>query len=307
MSEKTGKPSPPGGATAEGIARLAIAALLLGAVGIAFSGIFFRLSELGPAASAFHRVFLALPALWAWSVLTDYSGTESRRPAAKSEYLLLMLAGAFFGGDLIFWHWSLRFTSVANATLLANFAPIFVTLAGFVFFGERFSRTFLLGLAMAIGGAFVLMGDSFTIGGENLLGDALGLITALFYAGYIITVGKLRARFSTATIIVWSSLASAVVLLPVALLSGEGLIAETAYGWAVLAALALVSQSGGQGLIVYALAHLPAAFSSVALILQPAVAAVLAWIILDEALGPVQALGAAVIMAGIWQARRGSR
>ena len=307
MTEESGNSGATGPAAKAAAARVAIAVLLCGAVGIAFSPIFARLSELGPSATAFHRVFLALPALWAWSALGRRSGTRDRRPAARSDYQLLMLAGVFFGGDLVFWHWSIRFTSVANATLFANFAPIFVTFGGFVLFGERFSRSFLWGLAMAIFGSCVLMGDSFAIGGENLLGDAFGLVTAMFYAAYIITVGKLRARFSTATIMGWSSLASAAVLLPVTLLSGEGLIAGTAYGWAVLVALALVSHTLGQGLIAYALAHLPAAFSSVALLFQPAVAAVLAWVILEEALGGVQALGAAVILAGIWQARRGSR
>ena len=92
-----------------------------------------------------------------------------------------------------------------------------------------------------------------------------------------------------------------------ALLSGESLIATTAYGWAVLLGLALISHAGGQSLIAYALAHLPAALSSVSLLLQPAVAALLAWIILGEALGPWQALGALIILVGIYLARRGSR
>jgi drug/metabolite transporter (DMT)-like permease len=96
-------------------------------------------------------------------------------------------------------------------------------------------------------------------------------------------------------------------LLPIALISGESLVATTVFGWAMLAGLALISHAGGQSMIAYALAHLPAAFGSVSLLLQPAAAAVLAWWILDEALGPWQALGAAVILAGIYLARRGSR
>ncbi|MEE8393309.1 MAG: DMT family transporter [Rhodospirillales bacterium] len=300
-----GAPRP--GKDASGAASMALTALLCGAVGIAFAPIFVRLSELGPSATAFHRVLLALPVLWAWGAMERRGGMNVRRPAGLADYMALALAGLFFGFDLAFWHWSIRYTTVANSTLLANFAPIFVTLAGFVFFKERFSRLFLLGLVMAIGGASVLMGKSFTIGPANLLGDGLGLITAVFYAGYIITVGRLRARFSTATIMVWSSLVSAFVLLGVALISGEGLVAPSLYGWAVLLGLAVLSHCGGQGLIAYSLAHLPAAFSSVALLLQPAVAAGLAWIILDEALGGWQALGAAVILAGIYLAHRGSR
>jgi drug/metabolite transporter (DMT)-like permease len=289
------------------IARIALAALLCGAVGIAFAPIFVRLSELGPTATAFHRLALALPALWLWRHVESRGARPTARPASRSDYLGLVVAGLLFAGDLAFWHWSIRFTTVANATLLANFAPVFVTLTAFALFGERFSRTFLVGMALALVGACVLMGRSFTLSLTHLLGDALGIVTAVFYAGYIVAVGRLRARFSTATIMAWSGLVTCAALLPVALLSGESLIATTAFGWAMLLGLALVSHAGGQSLIAYALAHLPAAFSSVSLLLQPAVAALLAWIILGEALGPWQALGALIILVGIYLARRGSR
>ena len=288
-------------------ARVALAILLLGALGIAFAPIFVRLSELGPTATAFHRILLALPALWLWQNMESRGARRPRRPTGWPDYLGLIAAGLLFAGDLAFWHWSIRFTTVANATLLANFAPVFVTLYGFALFGERFSRTFLIGMSLALVGACVLMGRSLNLSPSHLLGDALGVITAMFYAAYIVAVGRLRARFSTATIMAWSGLATCAALLPIALISGESLVATTVFGWAMLAGLALISHAGGQSMIAYALAHLPAAFGSVSLLLQPAAAAVLAWWILDEALGPWQALGAAVILAGIYLARRGSR
>lgn len=299
--------------------RIAFAVLLVGAIGIAFAPIFVRLSELGPSATAFYRLLLALPVLWAWNAVPAASGQAAAQggpgaaprpatgPVTRADYAGLAVAGLFFAGDLAFWHWSIRFTTVANATLLANFAPVFVALAGFALFGERFSRTFLFGMAFALAGACVLMGRSFTLSREHVLGDALGLVTAMFYAGYIVAVGRLRARFSTATIMAWSGSVTCAALLPVAVLSGEGLVPATLYGWVVLAGLALVSHAGGQSLIAYALAHLPAAFSSVSLLLQPAVAAMLAWIILGEALGPYQGLGAVMILTGIYWARRGSQ
>lgn len=286
-------------------ARLALVALLSGAVGIAFAPIFVRLSELGPSATAFYRLLFALPVLWVWMLWSERRGAA--RPATRHDYWHLLLAGLFFAGDLAFWHWSIRFTTVANATLLANFAPIFVTIAGYVLFRERVSRTFLAGMGLALAGACVLMGRSVTLSPTHLFGDALGLITAMFYAAYIVSVGRLRARFSAATVMAWSGVVTCAALLPIALASGESLVAQTATGWAVLAGLALVSHAGGQSLIAVALAHLPAAFSSVSLLLQPAIAAVLAWVLLGEALGPWQLLGALVILVGIATARRGSR
>lgn len=287
--------------------KFALPLLLAGAVAIGFAPIFVRLSELGPTATAFHRLFLALPVLWLWNAFEARSDRKTTGPTTRSDYAGLVVAGLFFAGDLGVWHWSITFTSVANATLLANFAPVFVAVAGFVLFGERFSRLFIVGMLVALAGACVLMGRSFTMSSATLLGDALGLVTAAFYAGYIISVRRLRARLSTATIMAWSGVVTCVALFPLAVWSGEDLIPTTLFGWLVLAGLALFSHAGGQGLIAYALAHLPAAFSSVSLLLQPAVAAVLAWVILDEALGPYQGLGAVMILAGIDLARRGSR
>ena len=287
-------------------ARLAIAALLLGAAAIAFAPIFVRLSELGPTATAFWRLAFSLPALWLWYAIQQRGQSSSKHQPAPADRIGFILAGLFFAGDLALWHWSLRLTSVANATLLPNFAPVFVTLAGFLLFGEKFSKLFLAGMAIAISGAVVLMGESLDLGPRHLLGDALALATALFYAGYIVCVGRLRARHGTARIMAWSGLATCAVLLPVALASGESLIPETARGWAVLLALGLFSHALGQSLIAYALAHLPAAFSSVGLLLQPALAAVLAWLLLAEPISAWQGAGAIVILAGIVLARRGT-
>jgi len=97
------------------------------------------------------------------------------------------------------------------------------------------------------------------------------------------------------------------VLLPLSLISGERFLPLDARGWLVLIALALISHIGGQGLIAYALAHLPAAFSSVSLLLQPVLATVFAWLLLGEQLSPSQALGGALVLAGILIARRESR
>lgn len=294
-----------GAAAVPALPRAALVALFAGALGIAFSPIFVRLSEVGPTATAFWRVALAVPALWIW-MAAEPAGAN-RRPSGWRDYSRLGLAGLFFAGDLVTWHWSLAFTSVANSTLLANFAPIVVTLFCWAVWKERFSRTFLTGMALALGGAIVLMGQSLTLGLDNLFGDALGLVTAMFYGGYILSVGRLRAEFSTATIMTWSGVVTALAAVPAVLVSGESLLPATAWGWGILLGLALFSHAGGQSLIAYALAHLPPAFSSVSLLVQPAAAAIIAWLALGEPLGPWQAAGAVVVLAGILMARRGSR
>lgn len=284
------------------VASLPFLALLAGGCSIGFAAILVRLSETGPVASAFWRTAIAAPLLWAWAwqSAAKQPGRSGRLPGAA-----LWAAGLFFAADLGVWHWSIAWTSVANATLLANLAPIWVTLAGVVFFRQRVSPLFLVGMTAAIGGMFVLVGPNFAVGGAPLMGDALGAITALFYAGYMLSIKSARdSGVSTARLMAWSTTITALALLPAALLSDQPFMPADARGWAVLVALALVTQVVGQGLIAYAFAHLSAALSSVSLLIQPVTAAVFAWILLGEAIGPAQAIGGLVVLAGIWMARR---
>jgi len=286
------------------MARLGLAALLTGATGIAFAPIWVRLSEVGPSATAFHRLFFALPILWLWLAVENRREPPPNKPRTPAAFGLLAAAGFFFAGDLAVWHWSIKLTSVANATLLANFAPIFVTLGARVLFGERITWKFVAGMLLALAGGAMLAGVSFTRTMRHVLGDALGMTTAVFYGSYLLSVKQLRRTFATGTIMAWSGLVTCPLLLLAARVSSESLAARSATGWLVLAALALTSQVGGQGLIAYAAAHLSASFMSVALLFQPAVAALLGWVLLGEAMTPFQILGAAVVLLGIGLAGR---
>ena len=276
--------------------RPALPALLLGAVCIALSPIFVRLSEAGPTATAFWRAALAVPVLWLFF-----------RGPLKGPKLLFLAAGVAFAGDLAFWHSSIKLTSVANSTLLANLASIFVTLAAWVLWRERPRALFLVALALALGGVALLVHTSLSFSGTALLGDALGVVTAMFYAWYILAVKGLRDRgAATLQVMAVTTTLTALILLPVALASGEPMLPSSAYGWWVLLGLALISHAAGQGLIAYALAHLPAPFSSVGLLLQPVVAAFFAWVLLSEPVVALQIAGGLVVLAAIWLARRAS-
>ncbi len=281
----------------------ALAALFAGAIGIAFAPIFVRWSEVGPVATAFWRLLLALPLLALWAVLE-----ERRQPPAGTAagWPMAMLAGVFFAADLAVWHWSIRLTSVANATFLANLAPVVVTIGAWALLGERAKPVFFAGMLVSLAGAALLMGANLGGPGAVLLGDGLGMLTAVFYAGYQLCVKRLRDSQSTARIMLVSGAACAAVLLPAALAMGEAILPQSAAGWLVLLGLALVCQFAGQSLIAYAVAHLSASFSSVSLLLQPVAAAGFAWLLFGEALAALQWLGAAAVLAGIWLARRGT-
>jgi drug/metabolite transporter (DMT)-like permease len=281
--------------------RLALPALLIGGIAIGFSPIFVRLSELGPIATGFYRLFLALPLLWLWM-------HREQRPAeaSKVEWLAMAVPGILFAGDILFWHWSITYTTVANATLFANLAPVIVTFGAWFFLREHITLAFLAGMALAMAGAALLVSGSAAMGARYVLGDVFGLITACFFGSYVLAVARLRDRHAASTIMFYSSAVSCVLLLAATLASGESLVPRGPNGWIALFALAWISQAMGQGLIAHALGHLPASFSALVILIEPLTAAILGWVWLGEALGLLQAVGGAIVVAGIAVARRAS-
>jgi drug/metabolite transporter (DMT)-like permease len=285
----------------------ALLALLAGALAIGSSGIFVRLSETGPTATAFWRGCLALPLL-AVLALLERRGTgragAPHSPATLRDPMFLW-AGVFFAGDLALWHWSLLLTSIAASSLEANCAPMLVTLFAWALWGERPRRGFLLALALAFGGMLLILAPKLGAGSHALLGDLLGLGTAVFYAAYILAVARLRVRHRTGIVMLISTLVFTVLLLPLALT--QKFLPDTGRGWWILVGCALSAQVLGQSLIAYALAHLPATFSAVGLYAQVMAAAAYAWLLLGEQLAPVQIAGGAIVLGAIALAHRARR
>ena len=282
--------------------------LILGGVAIGTSPIFMRFSEVTPTSAAFWRLLMAIPLLILWQAYDIRKNKGKATPQLNVKDMKpFIIVGFFFALDLTMWHWSVELTSVANSTLLANMAAIFTAVGGFLFFGERFSKTFIGGMMLALLGAMSLMGHSFELAPENLSGDVLGLITAVAYAGYMIFSGKARQKFSTVSIVLGTAVFGCIFLFPLAINETGLFVPSSLMGWWPLIALAWFTHVVGQSLIVYALAHLPAAFGSITLLIQPVVAAVLAWILFGEFLSIYHFVGAALIISGILVCKKGVR
>jgi len=285
---------------------LAFVALFLGAIAIGASPIFVRLADVGPYASAFWRVALALPLLAAWMALEKpQSGQLPLRGWAA--WKPMVPAGLFFAGDLTFWHLSIQNTTVANATLFANFSPVVVTLGAWLILKEPITRAFALGLAFAMTGSILLVGSSYNLDPSHVVGDVYGMITAFFFGSYVLSVRAVRDRVGAAALMFRSGVITTAILFIVAFVMEDRLLPASLNGWVVLLALAWISHVGGQGLLAFALGHVTATLSSLVILLEPLAAAILGWLILSEAVTPLQAAGGLVILAGIYIARRKSK
>ena len=279
--------------------RPAIAALVFGALVIGTTPILVRLAACGPAAAGFWRLAFAAPLLAILAI-----GPGSSRLGAPSR--AMVLAGVAFALDLLCWHYGIRYTSVANATVLPNLTPVLVTLAAWLVFNERPRPIFLVGMAVAIGGAVVMAaaGVETRPGPEPHLGDVLSASTAVWYGLYFLAVRVARQAHATGRVMLWSCLVGAPLLLAAALALREAILPATALGWAAVAGLGM-AHVFGQGSIAWALGRLPAATASVTVLVQPVAAAALAYAVFGEQLTWLQALGGALALTGVVIAQRG--
>ncbi|WP_315920147.1 DMT family transporter [Mesorhizobium sp. SP-1A] len=283
----------------------AFAALLGGALAMGISPIFVRLSDVGPFASAFYRVFLALPVLYAWMRI-EQKRLGSGRPARRFSPAVVA-TGLAFAGDLFFWHLAILNTSIANSTFFATTAPVWVGLIGWVALGRRVAPMTIVGLLLCLAGGGALVWQSLALSPGHLVGDLYAELTAVFFGIYFLTVEWARRTEGAATITFHMSLITAALLAIVAigaqLFYGQRLFPSSATGWLVLLCLATISHAGGQGLLSLALGSLPSMFSSLVIFLEAVAAAALAWLILGEEVTQLQGLGGLAILFGIWLAR----
>ncbi|MEG3847784.1 DMT family transporter [Microcoleus sp. herbarium13] len=283
---------------------------------VSLAAIFIRLSEreIGPNATVFNRLWIATVVFAVWNGAGEMrrriSGDEVEDVEGRSNYsytlrdfLLLTAVGVVSSASLGFWAWSLTQTNVANSTVLRNLTPLFTTLGGWLLLGRRFDGRFLLGLAVAVGGAIAIGIDDLQTAGDNFAGDIAALLSAIFYAGNLLIAEHLRTKFPATTILMWRCFIGSILILPLVLLAGDRVFPYSWQGWLAVIALAVVCQAFGQGLLIHSLGRLSSGFVALFLLLEPAITAILAWLLFAEQLTFFNWLAFSVVLAGIYLAK----
>lgn len=268
-------------------------------LGISLSPIFVKLSDVGVISTGFFRFFIALPFLWGWMIYEQSNADVEHLPRKIKDYMSLFMSGAFLGLDIIFWHWSLENTHIANSMLLNNMTSILVALYAWLVWKEKITAFTVLGILAATIGAVVLVTDGGHIDGSNFKGDMQAIVSAVFYSAYLLSVKHLRNKFSAVTILSWGGLASVYVLALVAFTMETKIVPTSFYGWFILIALALVGQILGQGMLSYAMRFFSAAFSAVMITFVPVLSSLFAWAIFGQSLTFWKIFGGIIILTGI--------
>ncbi|WP_230482834.1 DMT family transporter [Sphingomonas sp. Leaf21] len=281
---------------------IAFAAVILANVALAFGPLLVRMADTGPVASAFWRITLAAPVL----ALVALLGPARPRAPGRGQaglWLLLLVGGIAFAGDLGTWHIGIRQTTMANATLFGNSATFIFPLYGFLVARAWPSRTQGVALVLAALGAGLLMGRSYQVDPRHLVGDLLCVLAGILYAVYFILMSRVRSIMPPVPALAWSTMASVVPLFVFAVVLGERVWPDH---WSALILLALGSQIIGQGLMIYALGLLSPLVVGLALLVQPMVATAIGWIVYGETLALPDLAGVAMVATALVLVRRGS-
>lgn len=279
-------------------------ALGAGMMCIAWSAIFVRWTDIPGPASAFYRMLIAAVFLLpAWVLPERYRGGPAKRLSGATVGIIA-LGGIFFGIDLALYNTSILLTSAANATLLGNNTPVFVGLLTWLVFRRRPAAAFWIGLGMALSGTLVILWGDLGRLARMGMGDAMALGAAACFAVYLLVTERVRSTTSTLKFLLVASWASTLFLLLANVSMGVPLGIPNGRTLAALLGLGLVSQVGGYLGLTYALGHVPATATSVTLLAQAPMTALLAALLLGEPLAATQILGGALVLCGIGLANR---
>ncbi len=274
----------------------AFAALLVGNVALATGPFLVRNAGVGPISAGFWRLALALPFLWLIARMFRQPVHLPRRALTVA----IAVAALFFAADLAAWHAGILLTKLGNATLFGNISSFFFAAWGLWLVRRWPSLLQGSALALAAAGCAMLMWGSAELSAAHLRGDLLAVFAGLLYTGYLILVERTRGALDPMPLLFLASLFGAAMLLPAAALSGEILFPAD---WTAIFALALCSQVLGQGLLVYALGHIPPLIVGIAMLTQPALSAFLGWQYYDERLTLLDWSGAVLIVVALMLVR----
>jgi drug/metabolite transporter (DMT)-like permease len=291
--------------------------LVVGVLAISTSPILIRVAGLPALALAFWRC-LAGAAVLAPFAPRGLGGPGGSRVAPRSpglgrlgraDLVRLAASGAFLATHFALWNASLRLTSVAAATTLVSSAPLFVGV-GSRFLGEAPGGRDWAGIVLATAGAVVIAaGDAAGLGtgADAVLGDVLAFAGALAMAAYLLLGRVARRRLPVSTYAASVYGVAAAVLLPACLLTGSPLGGYRAASWLALAGVVAGPQLLGHTVFNGLLATLSASVVAVTMLLEPAIATLLAWLLFGELPAPSFWAGAPMVLAGVWLATTGSR
>ncbi|USB34392.1 DMT family transporter [Paenibacillus sp. YPG26] len=269
---------------------------ILGIIAISSAAIFVKWSQAEVSVIAMYRMFitdlLLIPLLWKYR--TEFSQLTLRQLG------MLSVSGIALGLHFLLWMASLRYTTVASSTVILTLEPIIVMLGSFYLFRLRSNLAMRLGMAVALAGSLAISIGDFTLSGSALAGDIMSFLSVLAVSAHLL-IGKRMREKTSAYVYNFSVFAFAGIFL-----AAYNAVNEIPFGgysereWGLFLLLALIPTLFGHYLFNWLLKYMNASAVSMAVLGEPVVASLLAWLLLNERLTCLQLIAGVFIIAGVW-------
>lgn len=296
---------------------IALGALLWATTGIVAKFLFTE-TDLQATTLAFLRLLVAIPFFW---LLMHREQTQLKRSAlgagvpdrslrytdlkALAPLAALGLFQAIYQGSYLL---AVDLTGAGIATLIALcLPPVLVALLAAPLLGEKPGWLTLISLIAAIiGTSMLILSDVDTSGSLRLAGILMALLAALVYTGFTLTSRHAAAgtpAFTTAFVCFFTA---ALALMPVVVFYDrfEGVADMALRHWLMIAFIGIVPTCLGYVCFFAGIKNTPATLASIIVTLEPLFVALMAWIILEEVLGPIGIAGALILTTAVIVASR---
>tara|TARA_R110002049_G_scaffold45852_2_gene133317 strand:- start:2945 stop:3841 length:897 start_codon:yes stop_codon:yes gene_type:complete len=269
-------------------------ALIIGIICISIFPILVKLNYTPGLISAFYRMAIALAVILPYAIFTK----QLEIPKGNT-FFLALLCGICFGSDVAVWNIAIQNSTATQASLLTNLSPVWVGIGTFIFLRPKPTRNFWIGTGIALLGMITLVGFQFFTQLSFDIGFSFGVLSGIFYAIYILISKKVLGKISIVNFMTLSLISSSFFLGIISWYLGEPFNGFSNIGWLVLLIQGLVCQLLAWTLISYATQHMRATRVSLSLLAQAILAALLAWIFLNEVITLQMILGGIILLFGI--------
>jgi drug/metabolite transporter (DMT)-like permease len=273
--------------------------LAFGAVLVSFSPVFVKTAGIGPFAAGFWRMLLGGIFLLIIVLIRRQKLCVGWIPLS-----LAVLCGIFFSADLSFWHHSIFYVGPGFATILANFQVFFLTAIAIIFMGERANWRLFVAIPLAVIGLLLLFGLNWMeLPGDFRLGVIFGLITALSYTGYLITLRRSRllsVKLPNVSNIAIVCMVSSILLGGEAVIAGESLAMVRWESWCSMLGYGILCQGVGWVVMSRALPYVPASRIGLILLLQPTLSLIWDILFFGKPMSWMESIGAVITLLAIY-------
>ena len=292
--------------------------LFLGKVTISLTPLFLKVSvrEISVASTLFNRLWIASIVLFFLNSISQFIQRKSSQedlphlkmsqPYSGTNLLLLVAMVVCHLLGRFLWTLSLTKTSIASATILTCFSPVFTALGGWLFLNQKFDRRFIVGLTIALIGGMTLGIDDFLASSQsNFIGDLTAIISCIFFAASLLILDKIRKSLSSLDILLVRCAISTLLISPFVFFLEDPIFPISVWGWLSVICMAVVCEAFGHGVMVYSVEKFSSSFVSIFFLLEPALTMVFSWLILADPLSLFNVLALGIVSQGLYVAKTG--